>query len=97
MTDINSPIFWQVAPYKHIVSMVVSDIKTLNHKYQLGRTPLHLAALHSKNYKTVMALLTAGADGNIEDDHKKKPFDYVKDNPFLMSSPAYKALEDAKK
>ena len=61
-----------------------------------GRTPLHWAALFSKNPAVITALLDAGADPKARNATGKTPWDHAKDNEALKGSDAYWRLNDAR-
>ncbi len=89
-------LWWNLFPSEQLMAMLKQEKIGLNEQNKYGRTVLHLAAIYCEKHDKIMILLKADALGNIEDEHEKKPFDYIKDNNFLVNSPAYKALEDAK-
>jgi hypothetical protein len=43
-----------------------------------------------------MILLSAGADGKKKDNNGKTAFDYAMDNPTLIGTTAYVALDNAR-
>ncbi len=60
-----------------------------------GYTPLHWAAIQTKNPDVIMILLKAGADGKIKSEDRKTPFEFAKYNSALKDTKAYWALSDA--
>ncbi len=61
-----------------------------------GNTPLHRAASsESINSDVIMALLNNGADGTLQDEDRKIPFDYAKENELLKDTEAYWALNES--
>jgi ankyrin repeat protein len=65
------------------VRMLIAAGADVNAVGRYGMTPLHLAAMH--RIEVVAALLAAGAEKDVLDDQKRRPYD-------MASSPAVKEL-----
>ncbi len=78
------------------VSRCLQAGANINARDEDGLTPLHGAAILSKNPAVVDALLKAGANVNARDRAGKMPFDYVKEKSALKGTDAYWRLNEAR-
>jgi len=62
----------------------------------LGWTPLMHAAAFNENPEVITTLLNAGADAKAKSLGGKTAFDYAKNNPKLVNTPAYWELNNAR-
>jgi hypothetical protein len=92
--------FWKEAT-PAIIADCVQDMGfamgfSVKDRTDIGATPLHYAAQLNSNPDVISALIEAGADGSIEDNDGKTPFDFAKNNEAIKNTDAYWALNEAR-
>lgn len=66
-----------------ILKLALQAEKNINVLSDVGLTPLHVAAMKSKGFTMIEALLTAGADKTIQTPFEETAFDLAKENSWL--------------
>lgn len=69
-----------------LVKKAISFDQEINQKNDNGLTPLHLAAMKSKDNKVLKILIDGGADKTVLTDFDESVYDLAKENEFLIAN-----------
>ena len=69
-----------------LVKKAISFDQEINLKNDNGLTPLHLAAMKSKDNKVLKTLIESGADTALLTDFDESVYDLAKENEFLIAN-----------
>ena len=92
-----TPLIWAVmgSTDPKLITALLEAGADINAGTNSGMTPLMYAAWFNENPEMITLLLKAGADPKSRDSEGKTALDYIKKNPAVMGTDAYKALLDA--